>query len=393
MNRRLVVTIVFVALTTNACGPAEERAVPRQGPRRPSERVANVDHAATVSWTTATAGAPVAIAADVRGEVVTIDHERVGALDQNGGVLWSAELDDVVGAVPVLMGDRVIVPFSRANGSGGCAGLDRETGEMRWRYEAINTGGVAVAPAGALVLCLLRNGQTAGMTPTWGRPRWEFTFQGDVDSSTIEVPAGTPIAVDESTGAFAFVARLATQWQLSTRSIETGHTRFRLDLGSAGTPSAPALVGSGFFGVASGAGDLEFVRVKTQEFMRFPIPAADGFDPASPPLRVGGVVIVSGRAGEVTAFDLGSDRPRWTAHAVGPFRGAHPVVVGNAVMLQTWSGELVAFRLADGASIRIPPDPGRAVAMLMYAGPGVVYAVGQDDDAGWIERWEPKLGS
>jgi outer membrane protein assembly factor BamB len=353
----------------------------------------NVDHAATVSWTTATDGAPVAIAADVRGEVVTVDHERVGVLDQNGGVVWSAALDDVVGAVPVLMGDRVIVPFSRANGSGGCAGLDRETGEMRWRYEAIDTGGVAVAQAGALVLCLLRNGQTAGLTPTWGRPGWEFTFQDDVDSSTIEVPAGTSIAVDESTGTFAFVARLAAEWQLSSRSIETGHTRFHLDLGSAGTPSAPALVASGFFGVASAAGDVDFVSVRRQKFERFPVPASDGFDPASAPLRVGGVVIVAGRAGELTAIDVGSGRPRWTAHAVGPFRGAHPVVVRDAVMLQTWSGELVAFRLADGASIPIPPDPGRAVAMLMYAGPGVVYAVGQDGDAGWVERWEPKLGS
>jgi outer membrane protein assembly factor BamB len=392
MSRRLVVAFVLVALTTGACGSAGARAVPRHAPGA-SERVVNVDHATTVSWTTATDGAPVAIAADVRGEVVTVDHERVGVLDQSGGLLWSAALDDVVGAVPVLIGDRVIVPFSRANGSGGCAGLDRETGEMRWRYEAIDTGGVAVAQAEALVLCLLRNGQTAGLTPTWGRPSWEFTFQDDVDSSTIEVPAGTSIAVDESTGTFAFVARLAAEWQLSTRSIETGHTRFHLDLGSAGTPSAPALVASGFFGVASGAGDVEFVSVRRQKFERFPVPATDGFDPASAPMRVGGVVIVAGRAGELTAIDVGSGRPRWTAHAVGPFRGAHPVVVGDAVMLQTWSGELVAFRLADGASIPIPPDPGRAVAMLMYAGPGVVYAVGQDGDAGWVERWEPKLGS
>jgi outer membrane protein assembly factor BamB len=393
VNRRLVIAIALVASTASACGPAEQRAVPRQRLRRPAEPVANVHHASTVSWSTATDGAPVAIAADRGGEVVTVDHERVGALDQNGRVLWSAELDDVVGAVPVLMGDRVIVPFSRTNGSGGCAGLDRATGAMRWRYEAMNTGGVAVARAGALVLCLLRNGQTAAMTPSWGSPRWEFTFQGDVDSSIIEVPTGTAMAVDESTGIFAFVARLGAQWQLTTRSIENGQTQASLDLGAAGPPSAPALVAVGFIGVASGAGELEFVRLRTRELMRFPIPVADGFDPATPPLRVEGVVIVAGRAGEVIAFDLGSDRPRWTAQAVGPFRGAHPVVVGNAVMLQTWTGELVAFRLADGASIRIPPDPGRAVAMLMYAGPGVVYAVGQDGDAGWIERWEPKLGS
>jgi outer membrane protein assembly factor BamB len=126
--------------------------------------------------------------------------------------------------------------------------------------------------------------------------------------------------------------------------------------------------------------------------MRFPIPAADGFDPASPPLRVGGLVIVAARAGEVTAFDLGSQHRRWTAHAVGPLRGVHPVVIGNVVMVQTWSGELCAFRLSDGTAVRFPADPGRAIAMLGYAGREVAFAVGQDGDVGWIERWEAEPG-
>lgn len=370
----------------------------RHAPHPSSERAAKVarevvERGVNVAWSTVADGEPVAIAADVRGEVVIIDHERVGALGPSGGVLWATDLDGVVGAVPVLLGDRVIVPFTRASGSGGCAGLDRETGEIRWKYEAIDTGGVAVAQAGTLAICLMRNGQTAGIAITWGSPRWEFTFRGDVDSSTIEVPTGTTIAVDEANGVYAFVARLGAQWQLTTRSIETGHTRFSLDLGSAGAPSAPALVGVGFIGVASHAGGIEFVNVKTREFVRFPIPAADGFDPASPPLRVDGVVIVAARAGEITAVDLGSGRPRWTAHAVGPLRGAHPVVLGNAVLVQTWSGELAAFRLDDGTSVRLPPGAGRAIAMLFSGGPGAAIAVGQDGAVGWIERWEPKPGS
>ena len=160
-------------------------------------------------WSTPADGAPVAIAADTRGEVVIIDRERVGALDPRGRVLWATDLDGVVGAVPVLMGDRVIVPFTRANGSGGCAGLDRETGKLRWKYEAITTGGVAVAQAGTLAICLMQNGQTAGIAIAWGSPLWELTYAGDVDASTIEVPAGTAIAVDRSTGMFAFVV---TNW-------------------------------------------------------------------------------------------------------------------------------------------------------------------------------------
>ncbi len=351
-----------------------------------------VDRGVKVAWSTEAEGAPVAVAADNRGVVVTIDHEQVAALDSKGGVLWATDLDGVISAVPALMEDRVIVPFSRANGSGGCAGLDRETGEIRWRYEAINTGGVAVAQGGTLALCVMRNGQTTGVTPTWGSPRWEFTFQGDLDSSTIEVPSGTAIAVDQVTGVFAFVARLGGQWQMTTRSIETGHTRGLVDLGSAGTPSAPALVVPGFFGVASGAGDFSFVSVDRQGFERFAIPVADGFDPTSVPLRVGGDMIVIGRAGEVTALDIDSGRAHWTAQAVGPLRGAHLVVLGKALMLQTWTGELAAFRLTDGQPIRLPADPGRAIAMIFSGGPRVAIAVGQDGDVGWIERWEPQPG-
>ena len=102
--------------------------------------------------------------------------------------------------------------------------------------------------------------------------------------------------------------------------------------------------------------------------------------------------IVCDSCGEVTAFDLGSERIRWTARAAGPLRAVHPVVVGNVVMVQTWSGELCAFRLSDGTAVRLPAHPGRAIAMLGYAGREVAFAVGQDDDVGWIERWEAEPG-
>jgi outer membrane protein assembly factor BamB len=352
-----------------------------------------VDGQVQAVWSTAAGGDPVAIAGDERGEVVIIDHERVGALDPRGHVLWATDLDGVAGAVPVLTRDRVVVPFTRANGSGGCAGLDRATGELRWTYEAIATGGVAVAPAGEIAVCVMGNGQTAGVGIAWGGAVWEFTYAGDIDSSTIEVPAGTAIAVDDENGVFAFVARLGARWELTIRSTETGHTRYFHDLGSAGTPSAPALITDGYLVVAAAAAGLELVSVKTHEFASFPIPAAEGFDPAGSPLRVDGDIIVTGKHGEVTAFDLGSRRARWTAHAPGPLRGVHPVVVRNVVMVQMWTGELVAFRLADGAPVPLPDNPGRAIAMLSPAGHVVAFAVGLDGHNGWIERWEAKPGS
>ncbi len=309
-------------------------------------------------------------------------------------MLWATEFADVVNAAPALTKDRVIVPFTRTSGSGGCVGFDRHTGEIKWRYEAIYTGGVAVTVAGAHVICVMRNGQTAGLSPTWGTPEWEFTFEADIDPSSIEVPTATSIAVDDVNGVFAFVARIGDEWTFSVRSVETGDTRFDLgiNLGS-GAPTAPALVAPGYFGVVAGTGDVCFVSVKKKEFQRFRIPVSEGFDPASAPLGVGRLVIVAGRAGAVTAIDLDEVRVRWTARAVGGIQGAHLIVLGHALLLQTTAGELLAFRVADGSPVELPWKPGQAIGMLFSGGPGAAIAVGQDGDSGWIERWEPKPGS
>jgi hypothetical protein len=61
-------------------------------------------------------------------------------------------------------------------------------------------------------------------------------------------------------------------------------------------------------------------------------------------------------------------------------------------MLTTATGRLVAFRLVDGAPVSLPPDAGRAVTTLVDSGPAGVYAVGQDGQVGWIERWVPQPG-
>jgi outer membrane protein assembly factor BamB len=397
MSRRVVVALIVLALTTGACASTEGRASRRRTSHMPRERVHTVarkivDRGAKVAWSTATDGEPAAVAADGRGEVVVVDHERVGALDSYGRVLWTTDFADVVTAVPALVGDRVIVPFERTNGSGGCAGLDRETGEIRWRYEAIVTGGVTVASARGFVLCVMQNGQSASISPTLGIPRWEFTF-GQVDPSTIEVPAGTSIAVDEANDVFAFVARLGETWQLTTRSITTGHTQVFVPLGSAGTPSAPMVVGVGFFGVASGGGDFCVFSIEKHLVVRVPLSVADGFDPASVPIRVGDVAMVFGRAGEIIAVDIASGDPRWTTQSGFVLRKVHAIVLGDTLMVPTWTGDLVAVSVTDGSAVRMPWRPGQAIAMLFSGGSGAAIAVGQDGDSGWIERWEPKPGS
>ena len=126
------------------------------------------------------------------------------------------------------------------------------------------------------------------------------------------------------------------------------------------------------------------------------MPATQGFDPASVPLVVERVVIVAARAGEVTAIDLDRRRRRWIVRTADPILAAHPVLVGTAVMLATRKGRVVAFRLANGAPVRLPPAPGRAIATAADSEPAGVQSagvevVGRDAGAGRIERWQ--LGS
>jgi outer membrane protein assembly factor BamB len=159
------------------------------------------------------------------------------------------------------------------------------------------------------------------------------------------------------------------------------------------------LIGEGYVGVgASARAEVDFVGVDIQKFVKVRVAATAGFDPTGAPLRVDHLVIVVARSGEVTAIDLATLRPRWTARVPDLIHGADPAVLGKAVVLgktvivTTATGGLVAFRLADGAPVRLPRDPGRAITTLVDSGPAGVYAVGQDGQVGWIERWVPQRG-
>src|SRR5882672_3810341 len=104
MNHRFRVAIVFVALATNTCAAAGAEHAPsrhaptRNAPSRPAERAVNV------AWRTDTSGKPVAVAADSRGVIVSMNRAGVAALDTRGGVVWTMDLDGVSGGMPVLVG-------------------------------------------------------------------------------------------------------------------------------------------------------------------------------------------------------------------------------------------------------------------------------------------------
>jgi hypothetical protein len=197
---RFIVAIVFVGLATNACAAAGARharasadSPTRDAPDRRAERASQRSRGGQE-----TSGTPVAVAADSRGVIVSMSRAGVAALDRRGGVVWTIDLDGVFGGVPVLVGDRVVLPIARADGYGWLSRPRPAVGRDPLEVRSADRR-VAVARR-ALVICVLRNGQSAGIPPNDRFPAWEFTFHAGVDSSTIEVPAGTAVAVDESTG-------------------------------------------------------------------------------------------------------------------------------------------------------------------------------------------------
>lgn len=387
MTRRLIGPIVLVAFAMNACALAGG-----EHPLVRSKRVRSVaSGAVTAAWSVALDYPPTAVAADGRGVVTTVDHRGVVALDDRGRVRWVVELDGASVGPPVAFGDRVVVPTSRADGSGGCVGLDRETGETRWTYEAIGTGGVAVARAGDLVICAMRDGSTAGIPPALGFPIWEYTFASDVTPSTVEVPARTMIAVDEKAGYFAFAVHYGRQWAVAVHDIKSGQT-WRI-LTFDGAPSSPVVVRAGELAVAiSATSVIEVVDVRSLRWSATPIPDSGGFDPASVPLVADGVVVAAARGGEVTAVDVGRRRRLWTARTHDAIADARPVLVGAAVMLATGTGQVLAFGLEKGDGVRLPRAPRAVVATVADTTTGEVSVVASENGSGRIERWEPQPG-
>ena len=387
MSRRAVGVLVL-AFVAQACAPAPRAELGTS--TRPSD-----SSALTVAWSTPSEVQPAAGVADRAGVVFTVDHEGVIALDPRGRVEWESPLDGASVGTPIIIGERVILPFSRVDGSGGCIGLDRRTGNAVWTSESIGTGGVAVARAGPYVICLTRNGLTSAHSPVYGISHWAFAYSDYVDAASVRVADGAEMAVDEAAGVFAFTVRVGHQWVTAVRDIATGRSVRLLDIGTAGSPSAPVVIAPGLLAVAaSDPAELCVVNVGTGRVRRIAIPGAARFDPATAPLFVPHLVVAVSRAGAVVAIDLDSGRSRWTAHTFAPVPAAHPVSVADAVIVPTDAGT-VGFRLSDGARVQLPARSGRAAATVSEPAstgsrPTGVVVLGRTAPGGWIERWQAR---
>ena len=376
MSRGSAVTAFTLVLLAAGCGGTGKHAGGRP-------------LAVTVAWTDAVRGAPGSVTADAGGLVATIGGDTVVALDRDGKVQWSVPLDGASTGRPVIAGDRVIVPVSRAGGSGGCVGLDRDTGETHWTYEAVGTRGVAAGQADeAIAVCVMRNGITAGIAINSGFVLWQYAFGPGPNPVSGTVADRADVAIGVPKDLFAFTAKVGRQWVVTLREITTGGGLGNYELGTADPPSAPVNLGHGLIAVAqSDPARLLVHDANAPSTTKIAIPGAGGFDPAVAPVVAGGMVVVAARSGEVTAIDIATRRARWAVRTPSSIRDPRPEIVGDAVLVTGASGQVVAYGLANGAPVELPAVSGSVVAAAGDGDPSGGDVMGSAPGGGWIERW------
>jgi outer membrane protein assembly factor BamB len=345
-----------------------------------------------VSWSSELQGSPGAIASDRDGAVVSIDNDAVVALDAHGDEQWSTPVPGAGLGWPSLAGGLVIVPiFPDSPGAGGCAALDRESGEPMWAYEEPQSQGVAVTSMGNNAICAMGNGVVAAVDRVTGKRRWRVSIADrDAVPSGVSIAQRAALAVDAATGSVAFTVNVGSSSAVVLLDLATGANRGVFDLTRYGQGSAPVSTGPGLLAVAlSRPGMVCVIDIRKNHFGScVAVAARDGFDPASIPLAVDGLVVVAARDGVISAVDLSASKLRWAMRVPNPILSARLVTVGGVVMFSDWTRVPWALHLADGSAVELPQAEGWAIASVADTDGGFELAM-RNMDGGWIERWVP----
>lgn len=112
------------------------------------------------------------------------DAVSTTALDLDGGILWQTKVTDYLehqgyGSSPALHGDLVIVSADNKGATGGAVcGLDRRTGEVKWRHPRAAlpnyASPVVLEVAGKTQLFLTGLEKVTSLDPLTGRVNWEI---------------------------------------------------------------------------------------------------------------------------------------------------------------------------------------------------------------------------
>lgn len=377
----LACAYVAVALVAASCAaPARAQRVARRDTPAPADAPAA---AVTVAWGAPLPFAPTLVAADTRGAVV-VGSLGVAAHRTDGALAWHTRVANVGLEVPAIDA-RTVALASRVGDdprTGSVVVLDRADGELRWE-RALGAPPGPVALGSDTVFVSVESADGARSTlhafdERSGATRWSAELPG-------RVARRSAIVVDPATDTVVTVSDAGGRWVLGLHDAATGAEEGGLDLGVAGSASAPALVEPGWAVVGNGStGEvlgLDLVGRAVGWVERLEV----GFDPSSPPAVGGGLVVVADDRGDLHALDARSGAHRWHAPLGAPLLGARPTVAGGLVAVADWGGAVHVVAAADGTALEAPVPGGVATGLAAVRDALVVAVRTAEPDR--LEAW------
>jgi outer membrane protein assembly factor BamB len=232
----------------------------------------------------------------------------VGAGD--GAPRWQLELANVdppVAAGPVIAGNVLVATVQDTEGRA-VVGLDPASGAMRWRQQ-VTVDAVALAATESVVVVISASPPPGWVPPDPNSPVGFFYFYGALDRAS-GAPLWSGVVVDVVTDYTGGVYRASV----------AGDTVI--------VPPGPVAIDSRTGGeLWEATGDLGDGALG---------PAADG------------VVVWGGQDDPTSALDAATGVTRWTAPGSPPFDDVWAVGDGAVYVVDSSSGELVAYELTDG---------------------------------------------
>jgi outer membrane protein assembly factor BamB len=279
---------------------------------------------------------------------LTHRHELLAASMTSGRVRWRVPMTTTAttfGSRVIVRGDVVVA------GDYDLMGVDRRTGRHVWTFVAADGGGSGMhlgEPAGELVFSGSLAGSLHAVVAATGRPRWSVRI-GNPDSTTVYSPV-----VQGGLVAAAFTDFGPTPaGGVVVADISTGRVRWRRTVvGSVGASGNPVFAGECVI-VASRDGTVHAIRISDGAHLwTLPKVASLADEQDYRPLAVSGRTLIAGSlSGEVSAWDLVTRRVRWrrtpTVASVAFSIGA----ANDVVYVPTFSNQIVALRVHDGAEL------------------------------------------
>ena len=308
-------------------------------------------------WRLAGEGRGTPAADEDTGYFLSKRHEVV-AIDLNTGLeRWRA---GTLGTGPETFGSRVLtVGDVVVAGDYDVVGIDRRTGQLRWRF-APRTGHGAGIHLGRAYGQDVFTGSAAGylhaVDARTGRARWSVPVIPDGDNAAIFSPS---VGEDDVVAGYTEFSRPA-RGGVVVIERQTGRERWRYRFppwvtraASTGSAGDPVLL-SDLIIAASQDGTV-FGLDRATGRVRWVIPAGPRPDGRGETLQdfrsivcVGGVLVVGSLTGMVLAYDLETRQERWRAAPVSASVAFGLAADGRFVYVPYLSGHLVALDAGTG---------------------------------------------